>query len=178
MARSDAFQQYAQGEKEKADPLAEIARAKAQYTTDQPRTTLGDYSFKAPRHPAHQAVRHIPFPYPQPRAVPADGGSGAGDAGAAKPARKRGKVDVLDIFPSEAPPLHPDQAEHERRAEENWGRGSGRDFNDQPIDGIGGSASGRPVLRPGPRPGGLSGSAAVPIPEPEPEPVSVGSPYL
>jgi hypothetical protein len=171
MARSDSFRQYAQDAAQEADPIAEKARAAAQYTQSQPRLPPA-YSWGG--HPIKpMAARHVAFPYPTKKAVQADPDGG----GAAQPVAKQKKFDTHGIFPEKTPLLHPDQAEHERQAEENWGRGSGKDFNHGPVDGIGGSdASGRPVLRPGPKPGGLSGGAAA-APEPTPmeaEPVRVG----
>jgi hypothetical protein len=60
MAGSDRFSQYAQGG-QAVDPLEQAQRAKSQYTSDQPTTTLGDYSWQAPgkRPPAQARPAHF-----------------------------------------------------------------------------------------------------------------------
>ena len=178
-----ASDQYAQQPSAK-DPLAEARRAKQQYSTDVPKTTLGDYSFKALRHaPAHQAVRHIPFPYPGPGTSSGGLSGGGGGGGGPKPAKKpleHAKAGIRHLLPEQTPPLHPHQERHESEFKRKWGRrepgghspwGRGRDFDDQPIDPLSGASGGVPVWG-GPKPGGLSGgAAAMPEPKPQAQPV-------
>jgi hypothetical protein len=158
--------QYAQ-QPSVRDPLEEIRRSAAQYTTSRATQTLGDYSYKNPQHPFYRPTqpRHIPFPYPS----YSSGGFGGGGEGAAAttPSRRKGQMDVYDLFPSEAPPLHPEG--QPKPGGENGGNGgepSGAppgggfspwgthqpDYNDQMVPKIQGSSVGEPVRVGGPSP--------------------------
>jgi hypothetical protein len=129
------------------DPLEEAARARSQYTTDRPIQTLGDYSWQAPRHaPGHQAVRNIPFPYPE--GGPSSGGGGAEVVQAGHRDRSTPQWNPeWDRRPGE------DGEDGRPTTTGNGGPGGGYspwgshqpDFNDEPVPKIQGSAAGEPV---------------------------------
>ena len=171
MARSDAFQQYAQGGQEKADPLAEIARAKGQYTASQPSFTEARPGYQWGGHPIKpQAAKHFAFPYPS--VATSSGEGGAAEPPTWKKKRERNKVEEAPGRPDgggdnggtpsgaptgnggpgggaaggQAPSSPWPRGSGGRAGYSPWGtQGSTRDFNDSPMEQTVGASVGNPV---------------------------------
>jgi hypothetical protein len=157
MATSDAFDQYTQDGAHRFDLLAERQRIAGQYTTDVPKTTLGDYSYEAPGKRPPVQPRSVHWWLSSPGAPPAGESLGTPLGGRGRPYQ----VDV-DQPPGQAPgpPERP-------QPEEGRTLGSGRDFDDGDAPPITGGSGGWPVQGPRvPRPSGLGGGVVLPIPDP------------
>jgi hypothetical protein len=151
---SDVYDQYAT-QPALRDALAEKQRIMSQYTASEP-------SFTPPPTPYDWGSKR-PLAQPHPIHFWLSG-AGAPPAGESLGSRLggRGRRYSVDI---EEPSEQAQQPEQEQQPH-SPDYGSGRDFDDSPTPPINGSSGGAPVLgRPGPRPGGFSGGAAVPEPE-------------
>jgi hypothetical protein len=125
------------------DPLEQLQRARSQYTTYQPTTTIGDYSWRAPQHPLMEKPRRsgggLSFSgIGGLGGITVEGGGGAPRGGAGRS--------------SEGPPQwNPAWDEPQPESDEPQagdGSGSGRNYNDKPFDYILGSSGGEPVTKP------------------------------
>jgi hypothetical protein len=125
------------------DFMESVRRTKAQYTTNAPKTTVGDYSWQAPgKLPLAQAHR-ASFPAPGGGVASPDGGGGG-------------------------EPGRPVQQHHTTHVHEHYYPGSGRDFDDgeaPPIVGSSGGAGGSPIVQTpsGPKPS-MNGASELPVP--------------